>query len=115
MLRWLKSANPAAKFPEPKPGLPSPNTQPTPALASQCAAANAAIESSVELYASPQPGSRKRKRGAYSDYTDEQRLKVARYAAEHTATKAARKFTEENGQPLNESTVRGWVKKYKSR
>jgi len=109
MLRWLKTAQPKT-YPEPAPGLPDPNLCPTPEAAATCAAANAAIEE----MAFPLGAARKRKRGAYADTDDETRLKVARYASEAGASKAARKYSSVLGRKLNESTVRGWVKKYKA-
>ena len=58
----------------------------------------------------------KRKRGAYKAWDDETRLKVARYAIENnSATHAAKWWTQQSGQKLCESTVRGWVKKYQAK
>ena len=57
---------------------------------------------------------RKRKRGPYHDCPAELKLKIARYAIDTTATKAARAFETEVGYKLNESTVRSWKKKYEA-
>ncbi|KAK3089336.1 hypothetical protein FSP39_002806 [Pinctada imbricata] len=53
------------------------------------------------------PPSGKRKRGQYSDYSPEQRLKIARYAIENGNSAAARHFSRKLGKAVNESTVRG--------
>ena len=57
----------------------------------------------------------KRKRGAYKAWDDETRLKVARYAIDHNSATHAATWTQQSGQKLGESTVRGWVKKYKAK
>jgi len=108
--QWLLPA-PKRQYPDPYPGLPDPNQEPTPEAAATCAAANAAVE---ELALPSASASRKRKREVYSGYSDAFRLKVARFAIESTATRAAAKFGPELGRKLNESTVRGWVKTYKT-
>lgn len=71
-----------------------------------------AVERELEREMSPvaSPGSRKRKR--YGNYSPEQRAKIARYAISHGNTAAARHFTKETGETLNESTVRGMKTAY---
>ncbi len=108
MHAWLKKANPGLKFPSPSPGLPDPNQQRTPEAALRCAAANASIDQATEL--SQTPG--KRKRGGYHDYDGDDRLTVARYANSHGCSAAAKKFSTPT-KKLNESTIRGWVKKFR--
>ena len=106
MHAWLKKANPGLKFPEPSPGLPDPNQQRTPEAAERCAAANASIEKSTQCTPA------KRKRGDYHDYDGDDRLKVARYANSHGCSAAAKKFSTP-AKKINESTIRGWVKKFR--
>ncbi len=108
MHAWLKKANPGLNFPLPSPGLPDPNQQRTPEAAERCAAANASIDKSTQL--SQTPG--KRKRGDYHDYDGDDRLKVARYANIHGCSAAAKKFST-SAKKINESTIRGWVKKFR--
>jgi len=50
----------------------------------------------------------------YSRCSDAFRLKVTRFAIESSAIRAAAKFGPELGRKLIESTVRGWVKTYKT-
>ncbi len=117
MYAWLKKGNPAMKYPAPSPGLPDPNQQQTPEAAEHCAAANAAIdEATRQLSHTPEGLSKtptgKRKRGDYHDYDGDDRLKVARYANVHGASAAAKKFSTP-AKKINESTIRGWVKKFR--
>ena len=107
--RWLQTANPQKQYPAPYPGLPDPNKEATP----EEAATTASVNELVLEQCIPPSTPRKRKREVFNDYTDETRLKVARYALETSATRAARRYSEELGRKLNESTVRGWVTKYK--
>lgn len=46
------------------------------------------------------------KRGSYTQYSDETRAKIARYASEHGNKAAVNKFSRELGKPIPESTVR---------
>ena len=55
---------------------------------------------------------RETKRGQYSDYSPEQRLKIARYAIENGNSAAARHFSRALGKSLNEGTVRGMKASY---
>ena len=105
MAKWLKKA---VKFPEPEPGLPDPNMQPTPEKALLCAAVNDAI-----VAAGASPRGEKRKRGSYGAYSGEDRFRIGKYGAEHETTAAAKHFSRVFERKLNESTVRGMVKAYK--
>lgn len=51
-----------------------------------------------------------KKRGKYSNYDDEFRTKIARYAIENGDAAAVRKFSPQLRKTLNESTVRTWRK-----
>ena len=51
-------------------------------------------------------GSRKRKRGAYEQYSDEVRTKIARYAIDNGVAKTSRRFTADLGKRVSETTVR---------
>ena len=51
------------------------------------------------------------KRGQYTKFSDTERFDIEKYASEHGPTAAVRKFSEEFKE-LNESTVRGFRKKY---
>ena len=52
----------------------------------------------AEVLAATPPSSGKRKRGQYSDYSPEQRLKIARYAIENGNSAAARHFLRALGK-----------------
>lgn len=52
------------------------------------------------------------KRGPYTQYSDETRAKIARYASEHGNKAAVIKFSRELEKPLPESTVRNMKKIY---
>ena len=116
MLRYFKkidkSSSSKGDYPKPGPGQPDPNSQEDPVAASQCAAANAEINREHEKSAQ---GTSKRKRGEYAAYTEEQRLKIARYAVDNGPTKAARHFSALLGRSLNESTVRSIRDQYRQR
>jgi transposase-like protein len=59
-------------------------------------------------------GSRKKKRGPYKNYTAKEKAKVAKRAVECGVTSTVRYFAAEFADgPLNEATVRVWVKQYK--
>lgn len=100
MYQWLKKANDEKKLsslPKPEiPGLPDPNSLNDESDQSACIAANAEIETELENVppCTPSPGSRKRKRGNYVSYSDENRAKIARYAIENGNSKAAKYFSE---------------------
>ena len=55
--------------------------------------------------------SKKRKR-EYRHYSPQQKAKIARYAIDNGATKAARHFSEKLGTKLNDSTVRSFKSSY---
>lgn len=114
MLRWLKSAKQNADLPKPKPGsfLPDPSVA---GLSREQAIRRAVVNKAVETVVQPSRGE-KRKRGAengYATYSDKERVEIARYATQHGNSSAARHFTKKLGKSISESTVRGWVKKYK--
>ena len=52
------------------------------------------------------------RREPYLKVTSEQKAIVAKYAAEHSVTKAIRRFSKDFEKTLRESTVRGWKKAY---
>ena len=65
-----------------------------------------AVQSSVnDVYSSSS------KRGQYTKFSDTDRFDIGKYASEHGPAAAVRKFSEEF-KTLNESTVRGFRKKY---
>ena len=57
-------------------------------------------------------GSRKRKRGAYEQYSDEVRTKIARYAIDNGVAKTSRRFTADLGKRVSETTVRSMREAY---
>ena len=64
-------------------------------------------------YRSKTPTSSKKwKRGEYGHYSPQQKAKLARYAIDNGATKAARHCSEKLGTKLNESTVRSFKSSY---
>ena len=117
MLRYVTvskrtSASTATRqYPAP-PGLPDPNEEPTPEDAEDCVIANRIVEEMEELGDNTQ---RKGKRGPYKAYSEEERLKIARYAVDHGPSAAARHFTVKMGRPVNESSVRSIRNQYRSR
>ena len=55
-----------------------------------------------------------RKRGEYLVYTDEEKLKIGKRAAEMGVTSTLKFFEKDfTDRPLKESTVRTWATKYK--
>ena len=57
--------------------------------------------------------SRSKKRGQYASYTEEEKAKIAKRAAEMGVTSTIRHFKKEFAErPLKESTVRTWVGQY---
>ena len=65
-----------------------------------------AVQSSVnDVYSSSS------KREQYTKFSDTERFDIGKYASEHGPAAAVRKFSEEF-KTLNESTVRGFRKKY---
>ena len=55
-----------------------------------------------------------RKRGAYQNYTDEERARIGKRAAEFGVTNTLRHFSKQfTDRPLKESTVRTWMMNYK--
>ena len=58
--------------------------------------------------------SNSRKRGAYQNYTDEERARIGKRAAEFGVTNTLRHFSKQfTDRPLKESTVRTWMMNYK--
>ena len=57
---------------------------------------------------------RKKDEKKYTHYTNKDRYKIGRYASQHGSRQAARKFSEKYTK-LNESTVRGFLAKYKKK
>ena len=55
---------------------------------------------------------RAKKRGAYVRYSDQQRAKIGRYAAEYGNKASADKFSRELGMNVSESSVRNMKKRY---
>ena len=56
----------------------------------------------------------KNTRGTYYNYSDEERLKVGKKAAEMGVTSTIRHYKEElKNRPLKESTIRTWMNPYK--
>ena len=72
-----------------------------------CAAANDRIDQLID-----QPPTKRRKRGEYSVYSDQTRLNIAKSALEIGVNKTARKFSQQLGKNVNESTVRNMKKSY---
>ena len=71
--------------------------------------------STLSAASSASGGKVKPKRGPYGVYSSQLRAKIGRYAAENSVVAAARKFSQDIGSPLNESTVRGMKKAYLSK
>ncbi|ELU18281.1 hypothetical protein CAPTEDRAFT_185762 [Capitella teleta] len=92
--------------------MPDPNAEGNPADAACCAAANAEI---ARIQEAANMGTPKRKRGEYGLYTDEQRLKIARYTVDNGPAKAAHHFSTLFGCPVNESTVRSIRNQYQAK
>ncbi|VDI04793.1 Hypothetical predicted protein [Mytilus galloprovincialis] len=86
--------------------LPDPNVEKDAETAKTVTVANSSVK---DVLQSP---NRKRKRGEYSNYSSEQRAKIARYACEHGNTSAAKHFSKLLDKTINESTVRSMKKQY---
>lgn len=56
-----------------------------------------------------------RRRGRYNFYKPEEKDNMARYALEHGSVKAAKYFSELRGRQVNESTIRNFLSRFKSR
>ena len=70
------------------------------------------VTTSVSEFADPEPSRKKRKiRGKYTEYTDEDRAKIGRYASENGNEKARKHFLKTFPR-LTESTVRNFKTKY---
>ena len=88
-------------------GLPDPCDCKDETEATICAAANDRIDQLID-----QPPTKCRKRGEYSVYSDQTRLNIAKSALEIGVNKTARKFSQQLGKKVNESTVRNMKKSY---
>ncbi len=107
MLSWLvkSSRSPRPVLPKPRfTELPDPNDAKA-EDADVVLAANSEVEKTLADV-------NKRKRGDYSAYTPELRVKIAKYATEHGNTRAARHFSKELGRTINESTIRSIKTRY---
>ena len=107
MLSWLKSS----KFKECTVALALPSLNRvnlTPEKAKICAAANSGIK--YLLYCG-----QKRKRDQYGKYTDTEQVTIAKYAVVISTPASASHYAKVLSRPINESTVRGYVRKYKHR
>lgn len=56
-----------------------------------------------------------RKRKQYGHYSDDTRIKVAKYAGMHGIANTVRYFERTQNMKINESTIRGWLKLYKEK
>ena len=107
MLSWRKSS----KFKEPNValGLPSPNgIDIISEKANIYATDNAGIESVLSR-------EQKRKRGQFGIFSDTEQITIAKYAVVNGNTAAARHYAKILSRFINESAVRGYVKKDKQR
>ena len=102
---WLKRGQ-SMKRPRTE-GLPDPRDCKDETEATICAAANDRIDQLID-----QPPTKHRKRGEYSVYSDQTRLNIAKSALEIGVNKTARKFSQQLGKKVNESSVRNMKKSY---
>ena len=72
------------------------------------------IEANNEVLKAIADQSTRKKKGPYIKVAPECKAKVAKYALEHSNCAAARKYSRELNENLNESTVRSWVKAYQA-
>ncbi len=93
------------------PTLPNPNDETTEEAAAATAAVNQEVYEALHPASPPAKKGTKRKRD-YKVYTPTERAKIARYAIQHGNSRAAKHFSTPDHK-LNESTVRGFVKKLK--
>jgi hypothetical protein len=73
-------------------------------------AVNREVEREIQVPDTHPSSSRKRKR--YGEYSGEMRAKIARFAIEHGNTAAAKHFSKELENDINESTVRSMKTSY---
>ena len=102
---WLKRGQ-SMKRPRTE-GLPDPRDCKDETEATICAAPNDRIDQLID-----QTPTKRRKRGEYSVYSDQTRLNIAKSALEIGVNKTARKFSQQLGKKVNESTVRNMKKSY---
>uniref|UniRef100_A0A8W8MB69 Uncharacterized protein n=1 Tax=Magallana gigas TaxID=29159 RepID=A0A8W8MB69_MAGGI len=106
MLRWLKTA-------AVKPGLPDPQKANTPEKKNLIENVNESVEKEMLTCSPSSPsGSRKRKRGNYERFSPETKAKIARYAINHGASKAARYYSTTLNKNVQESTVQRFKTAY---
>ena len=97
LYRWLvRTKSPT------KPYLPDPSKEESDKDALEVEAANQCVEKELG----------RKRRGTYSYYDPELRAKTGKYAATSGNAAAVRKFSEQLGKPISESTVRGFKKAY---
>jgi hypothetical protein len=109
LLNYFKTTSSSSrrKYPPPPAGLPDPNTAATEMEAEACAAANAAIVKDGRTS--------QKKRGSYNDFSEEDRLKIAKKAQEIGPAKASQHFSAIYGRPVNKLSVR-WIRdKYRNK
>ena len=103
ILKYFKRVDIAAALPDPK----GPLSDQVP-LASISEANKEVMKTIAAVDKEPQ------KKGPYLKVTPEYKAKIAKFASINGNCVAARKYTKLLGKNLNESTVRSWVKNYKS-
>lgn len=105
LLRYFKTASSSVL---PDPSGPLSNSIPSSAIVS----ANKAVKPLLDSGSAKEEGCTSR--GKYSVYTEDEKLKIAKRAAEMGVTNTIRHFRKEFvKRPLKESTVRTWMNKYK--
>ena len=72
------------------------------------------VVASVSTLADPELVRKRKSKGKYYQYTDEDRAKIGRYACEHGNEKARRRFLNQKPK-LSESTVRNFKKRYQTK
>ena len=103
ILKYFKRVDIAAALPDPK----GPLSDQVPS-ASISEANKEVMKTIAAVDKEPQ------KKGPYLKVTPEYKAKIAKFASINGNCVAARKYTKLLGKNLNESTVRSWVKNYKS-
>ena len=104
ILKYFKWKHKDAALPLPDPVGPLLKDVPTSSI----------IEANNEVLKAIADQSTHKKKGPYIKVAPECKAKVAKYALEHGNCAAARKYSRELNENLNESTVRIWVKAYQT-
>ena len=104
ILKYFKWKHKDAALPLPDPVGPLSKDVPTSSI----------IEANNEVLKAIADQSTRKKKGPYIKVAPECKAKVAKYALEHGNCAAARKYSRELNENLNESTVRSWVKAYQA-